>query len=181
MSNSCDPMDCSPPGSSAHGILQARILEWVAISSSRGSSWPRDWNCISCTGWHILYYWATWPDTAASSLWMPISFQMLTSIFSGDAPTSLCKMGTNKMGGRQLVNAAWLILPFFPIRYFLPTRKLICHFSAHLWASGELPAVYPWQRGISLLVSSEQPSVNCKLSFSSFLNFLTESNTSLKY
>ena len=36
----CDPMDCSPPGSSAHGILQARILEWVAISSSRGSSHP---------------------------------------------------------------------------------------------------------------------------------------------
>ena len=33
-----DPMDCSPPGSSVHGILQARILEWVAISSSRGSS-----------------------------------------------------------------------------------------------------------------------------------------------
>ena len=38
----CDPMDCSPPGSSVHGILQARILEWVAMSSSRGSSQPRD-------------------------------------------------------------------------------------------------------------------------------------------
>ena len=36
----CDPMDCSPPGSSVHGILQARLLEWVAISSSRGSSQP---------------------------------------------------------------------------------------------------------------------------------------------
>ena len=36
----CDPMDCSPPGSSVHGILQARILEWVAISSSRESSYP---------------------------------------------------------------------------------------------------------------------------------------------
>ena len=39
----CDPMDYSPPDSSAHGIFQAKILEWVAISSSRGSSWPRDW------------------------------------------------------------------------------------------------------------------------------------------
>ena len=38
----CDPMDCSPLGSSVHGILQARILEWVAIPSSRGSSQPRD-------------------------------------------------------------------------------------------------------------------------------------------
>ena len=37
----CDPMDCSPPGSSVHGIFQARILKWVAISSSRGSSSPR--------------------------------------------------------------------------------------------------------------------------------------------
>ena len=39
----CDPVDCSLPGSSVHGILQARILEWVAISFSRGSSRPRDW------------------------------------------------------------------------------------------------------------------------------------------
>ena len=39
----CDPTNCSPPGSSVHGILQARILEWVAISFSRGSSRPRDW------------------------------------------------------------------------------------------------------------------------------------------
>ena len=37
----CNPMDCSPPGSSVHGILQARILEWAAMPSSR-SSWPRD-------------------------------------------------------------------------------------------------------------------------------------------
>ena len=44
----CDPMDCSPPGSSVHGILQARTLEGVAISSSRGSSQPRDWTRVSC-------------------------------------------------------------------------------------------------------------------------------------
>ena len=42
VSHSCDPLDCSPPGSSVHGILQARILEWVAMPSSRGSSSPRD-------------------------------------------------------------------------------------------------------------------------------------------
>ena len=38
----CDPVDCSPPGSSIHRILQARILEWVAVPSSKGSSQPRD-------------------------------------------------------------------------------------------------------------------------------------------
>ena len=44
----CDPLDHSLPGSSVHGILQARILEWVVMPSSRGSSWPRGWTCISC-------------------------------------------------------------------------------------------------------------------------------------
>ena len=43
----CDPIDCSSPGSSVHGILQARILGWVAMSSSRGSSRPRDGTCVS--------------------------------------------------------------------------------------------------------------------------------------
>ena len=44
----CNPMDCSLPGSSVHGILQARILEWVAMPSSRGSSQSRDQTCVSC-------------------------------------------------------------------------------------------------------------------------------------
>ena len=44
----CDPMDCSPPGYSVHGIHQARILEWGAMPSSRGSTQPRDPTCISC-------------------------------------------------------------------------------------------------------------------------------------
>ena len=53
-------MYCSPPGFSVHGISQARILEWVAISYSRGSSWPRepkDGTRISCTGRQIPYHW----------------------------------------------------------------------------------------------------------------------------
>ena len=55
----CDPKDCV---SSVHGIILARILEWVAISSSRRSSWPRyrtHVSCVSCTGKQILYHW-TW-------------------------------------------------------------------------------------------------------------------------
>ena len=55
----CDPMDYSPPGSSVHSISQARILDWVAISFSRGPSWPRDQTCISCIDRQILYHWAT--------------------------------------------------------------------------------------------------------------------------
>ena len=58
----CGPMDCSPPGSPVHGILQARILEWIAISFSRGSSQPRGRiciSCVSCIGRQILYHSAT--------------------------------------------------------------------------------------------------------------------------
>ena len=58
----CDPMDCSPPDSSVHGILQARILEWISMPSSRGSSRPRDWtrgllHLLHCR--QILCHWAT--------------------------------------------------------------------------------------------------------------------------
>ena len=59
----CGPMDCSPPGFSVHEIFQARILEWVTISFSRESSWPRDRthvSCISCICRHIVYCWVTW-------------------------------------------------------------------------------------------------------------------------
>ena len=54
----CDPMDCSPPGSSVHGILQARILEWIDISSPEGYSPPRDQtriSYVSCIGRQVLY------------------------------------------------------------------------------------------------------------------------------
>ena len=57
----CNPMDCTPPGSSVHGIFQARILERAATSSSRGSSWPRDWtwvSCGSCTAVGFFTHWA---------------------------------------------------------------------------------------------------------------------------
>ena len=56
----CDPMDCSSPGSFVCGILQARILEWVAISFSRGSSEPRDQTQVSCIVGEFLTIWAIW-------------------------------------------------------------------------------------------------------------------------
>ena len=59
----CHPVDCGPLGSSVHGILQARIMEWVAISSSKGFSLPRDQthiSCVSCIGRWILHYCTTW-------------------------------------------------------------------------------------------------------------------------
>ena len=55
----CDLLDSSPPGSSVHGILQAKILEWVTMPSFRGSSWSRDWAQVSCIADGFLTVWAT--------------------------------------------------------------------------------------------------------------------------
>ena len=78
----CDPIDCSPPGSSIHGILQAGILEWVPSSYSKRCSQPRDWthvSCISCISRQILYHcttwetkmWFTWPKKVYTGLREP--------------------------------------------------------------------------------------------------------------
>ena len=82
----CHPTDCNPPGSSVYEIFQARILEWVAISSSGRSSQPRDWthvSCVSCvaggffTCWaireaslcvYLIYFWLHWIFVAAHGL-----------------------------------------------------------------------------------------------------------------
>ena len=73
----CDPMGCSLPGSSVHGIFQARVLEWVAISFSRGSSRPRDWTQVSCIAGRRFTIWATWeappatpPNPRSASYWI---------------------------------------------------------------------------------------------------------------
>ena len=78
----CDPVEGSPPGSSVHGIFQARILEWDDISY-RGSSQPRDWthiSCISCTGRQSLHHCATWE---ALGLWL-LRFSILILAYDGD-------------------------------------------------------------------------------------------------
>ena len=59
VSNSLGPHELYLPGSSIHRILQARILEWVSIPFSRGSSWPRDWTWVSCIGSTFFTIWST--------------------------------------------------------------------------------------------------------------------------
>ena len=65
-------MDCRPPGSSVHEILQARILGWVAVPFSRGSSQPRDWTQVSCIAGRFFIVWATrWMLVDASRSYLP--------------------------------------------------------------------------------------------------------------
>ena len=62
----CSPMYCSLPGSSVHGTFQVRILEWVAMPSSRGSSQPRNWAHVSGTAGGFFIHWATWEGLSMS-------------------------------------------------------------------------------------------------------------------
>ena len=84
----CDPIDYSPPGPSVHGILQARILEWVAMPSCRGSSQPRDGtsvSCISCIAGRFFTHWATW-ETPLKSLHEILYFQVLVALSFPNSP-----------------------------------------------------------------------------------------------
>ena len=68
----CDPMDCTPPGSSVHGIHQARLLEWVALPSFRGSSQPRDQthtSYVSCFGRWVLFCFTTSATWETLEIW----------------------------------------------------------------------------------------------------------------
>ena len=77
----CDPMDFSSPGSSIHGISQAAMLEWVAISFSRGSFPPRDRTLISCIGRWVLYHWTT-RETPKESIPMSYPIRKVRSLFT---------------------------------------------------------------------------------------------------
>ena len=83
--NFCDPIDCSPPGSSVHGVLQARILEWVAIPFSRESSQPKCWTWVSCLVGRRFTVWATkesawWIQISELTSWVQLSWLLCRSI-----------------------------------------------------------------------------------------------------
>ena len=77
----CNPMNRSPPGSSVHGLLQARILEWVAMSSSRASSQPRDRTQVSCIAGGFFTIWPTREAHTVLSLTFKKSMQVIFQIY----------------------------------------------------------------------------------------------------
>ena len=88
----CDPMDCSPPGSSVHGILQARILERVVIPSSRGSSRPRDRTCVSCSSCIAGGFFTAEPPGKPNNniIYLLLQLPVLPYILRAESDTSLC-------------------------------------------------------------------------------------------
>ena len=103
----CDPMDYSLPGSSVHGILQARILEWVVISFSRGSFQPRNRTQVSCTAGRFFTLWATretppspwvslFPETHNIEI-KPINNPTITSEWSSEKNTHMSLILNHKL------------------------------------------------------------------------------------
>ena len=93
----CDPMDCNLLGSSVHGILQERILEWVAMPSSRGSSQPRDRTCVSNISWLADKFFsmrATWEvqvkSTSTKMASRPVTVVWIYGIFEKKKIWCLC-------------------------------------------------------------------------------------------
>ena len=78
--NLCNPMDCSPPGSSAHGFLQARTLEWVTIPFSRGSSQPRDQTQVSCIAGRFFTVGVTREEQDVPKVWVNLPKQTARSL-----------------------------------------------------------------------------------------------------
>ena len=131
----CDPTDCSPPGSSE--IFQAKVLEWVTISSSWGSSWTRDHMFVSCIGRQILNHWATWE---APSGQRSASFQ-LAGCKNPDSLLGL--LWHPSVGEGHLVTFRWRWKPWLsmgsPLTLYLGQGLLITCWDEKLWLRSWAP------------------------------------------
>ena len=89
----CDPMDCSPPGSSVHGILQARTVEWIAIPFSRESFQPRDRTQVSCIAGRFFTVWGSreMNSRKPSSKTTPAIYQQGRQPVQGSSPSHTWK------------------------------------------------------------------------------------------
>ena len=111
--------ELSLPGSSVHGISQARTLEWVAIFFSKASSQPRDQICLSCIGRWVLYCWATWE---LPLLTLSASVQSLSRVRLFATPwTAACQVSLS-------ITNSWSLLKLMSIELVMPSNRLIlCH------------------------------------------------------
>ena len=114
-------MDCSPPGSSDHGILQARILEWVAISFSRGSSWSRHWTGVSCIAGRFFTVWATGEALKMETPQFS-SVQPLNHVWLLETPWTAALQASLSITNSQS------FLKLMSIKLVMPSKHLIlCH------------------------------------------------------
>ena len=131
----CDPVDCSLPGSFVHGILQAWILGWVAISSTRASSRPRDLNHVSCIGrpgFHTLRYYQEFAELMSTDSIMPSKHLILCCpLLFLSSVTQSCPIFCKPM---------YCSMPGFPVHHQLPQLA-----QTHvLQVSDAIQPFHPW-------------------------------------
>ena len=141
----CNPMDCSLPGSCVHGILQARILEWVAISFSRESSGFRDWTRVSCIAGRFFTIWAIIRSLGKILEWVAISF----SRGSSGPRDWTCVSCVSCIG-------SWFFTTYSPWHFFSDTEEhsvSSVQLLSHVWLF-----VTPWiaERQASLSITNSQ-------------------------
>ena len=148
----CNPMDWSPPGSSVHGISQARILEWVAMPSSRGSSWPRDRTYVSCITGRFFTLWATWGaqkkegKSAGPCVALTLGLGSYMTLPSPVAPlyfpppTHVPSQHTRKptLGQLQEALQVWTAAHCLSVSlvYWVFSMGHVAHFPIRLWTAG---------------------------------------------
>ena len=139
------PMDCSPLGCSVHRILQARILEWVAVPSSTGSSWPRDQTHISaifCIAGRFFTHWAPW-EAQTHSRGLKLSNEWVKEYVSfrqgqlSSAQLGVCVNSLSGFGSLPLSRASTV------------GNSLICHLWR--WSCSQMWCIHLKERGISVL------------------------------
>ena len=151
----CDPMDCNLPGFSVPGISQARMLEQVVISSSRGSSPPRDLTHISCIGRQILYHYATWEAPCLYYFsWSPVGQSQ-----SQDQACSQRGRSPHKSLYNWWWDSLWALRQRFITCSYLAVdynkRLRVSTYSSPIAASSHISTWAPWWLPLRCLVTME--------------------------
>ena len=123
----CDHMDCRLPGSSIHGIFQARVLERVVTSFSRGSSQPRDWTQIFCIAGRHFTIWATWEELCPT-LCDPMECSMQS--FEHSCPLSWCPLSTHVHCTNDAIQSSHLLSPLLFLLSVFPSIRVFSNESA---------------------------------------------------
>ena len=133
----CEPKDCSLPGSSVHGISQARILEWVAISSSSKSSRPRNQTCISCISRWVLHHWTTWeaPQMYYDVLNFNLNPRTLKPLLETRFSDCTPEVVNESVGAGPWARGLW------SLAQVTPNSAWLCKCPALFWAVGGLSRV----------------------------------------
>ena len=166
MSTLCNPVDCSPPGSSIHGIFQARVLEWIAISFFRGSSWPRDWTQVSLIAGRCFTIWAIregpWEIQFILYFNVIVYMRGCLNCFSHVqlfvTLWNVAHYDPLSMGILQAIILAWIAMPSFQ-GLFLTQGLNPCLLCLLHWQAGSLPLVPHRKPSYTLCIISSVQSL----------------------